>query len=179
MLERSVSLEIEKAYSKLKTILLQKGSKVVSEEPPKQISIEHGSLRGVTPKSAKKLVKYDSSPHDSGTRIISHSSISPDWAKLTLWGNIMAGIVAAMFWWIATDMNNLALDGTTGYWTWLARAFGYPDIRYLSFMINVTKALSIVLVATIILEILDLIIVHRMIDTFAAETLEELAQKQT
>src|SRR5512137_2012747 len=97
MIERFVDIEIDKAYSELKTVLLEKDSQIISEEPPKQISIEHGSLRGVTPKSAKKLVKYDSSPHDSGTRIISHSSISPDWAKLTLWGNIMAGIVAAIF----------------------------------------------------------------------------------
>jgi len=179
MLERSVSFEIEKAYSELKTILLQKGSKIVSEEPPKQISIEHGSLRGVTPKSAKKAVKYEISPHESGTRIISHSSISKDWANLTLWGNIVAGVVAVVFWWMAADMENLVANGISGYWTWLANAFGYPDVQYVFFMISVTKALSIVLVATIILEILDVLIVHRMIDTFAFETLEELAQKQT
>ena len=179
MLERSASLGVEKAYSELRTILLEKGSKIVSEDPPKHISIEHGSLRGVTPKSAKKVVKYDISPHELGTKIVSHSSISSDWANLTLWGNIIAGVVAAVFWWIVTDMENFVANGVSGYWTWLARAFGYPDVQYFFFMINVTKTLSIVLVVTIVLEILDVLIVHRMIDTFAAETLEEMAQKQS
>ncbi len=170
-------METEKAYSELKAVLLNKGAKILSEEPPKQISIEHGSLRGVTPKSAKKVTSYNLTEIEQGTRIVAHSSVSPDWAKLTLWGNIAAAVVAALFWWIASDMNNLVANGTHGYWTWLARAFGYPDIQYTLFMINIVKALSVVLVATIFLEILDVFIVYRRIDAFAAETLEEMAQK--
>ena len=175
--ERSVDLEIEEAYSELKTILLERGCKIVSEEPPKHVSIEHGSLRGVSPKSAKKVVSYQTFPHESGTRIVSRSSVSSDWANLTLWGNIIAGVVAALFWWIAADIAALAVDGTSGYWTWLAGAFGYPDVQYTFFMINLTKALSVVLVVAILLEILDVFIVYRGIDTFAVETLEELVQK--
>ena len=177
LLERHVSLEIEKAYSELKTILLERGCRIICEEPPKQISVRHGSLRGVSPKSAKKLVSYSLSVHERGTRTASCSSVSSDWAHLTLWGNIIAGIVAALFWWIATDIASLVVNGATGYWTWLAGAFGYPDVRYTFFMIDVTKALSIVLVITILLEMLDVFIVYRKIDTFAAETLGELAQR--
>ena len=176
LLERSVGLETEKAYSELRGILLEKGCKIVSEEPPKRVSIEHGSLRGVSPKSAKKVVSYEFSPDKSGTRIVSYSSVSSDWANLTLWGNVLAGVVAALFWWIAADIDALLVDGTSGYWTWLARAFGYPDVQYAFFMVNVTKALSIVLVVTILLEILDVFIVYRGIDSFAAETLGELKQ---
>ncbi len=174
--ERSVTLEIEKAYSEMRTILLERGCKIVAEEPPKHISIKHGSLRGVSPKSAKKVVSYQFSPEESGTRIFGDSCVSSDWANLTLWGNVAAGFVAAIFWWIATDINTLMVDGS-GYWTWLARAFGYPDVQYTSFMIDVTKALSVVLIVTIILEILDVFIVYRKIGTFASETLNELARK--
>jgi hypothetical protein len=177
LLERSVDLEIEKAYSELKTILLDRGCKIVSEEPPTHVSIKQGSLRGVSPRSAKKVVSYHTFPHESGTRIVSCSSVSSDWANLTLWGNIIAGVVAAVFWWIATDIAALAVNGTSGYWTWLARAFGYPEMQYTFFMVNLTKALSIVLVIAIFLEILDVFIVYRGINTFAAETLEELAQR--
>jgi hypothetical protein len=177
LLERSVGLEIEKAYSELKTILLKKGCKIVSEEPPKHISVQHGSLRGVSPKSAKKVVSYHTFLHKSGTRIVSCSSVSSDWANLTLWGSIIAGFVAAVFWWIASEIAALVVDGKSGYWTWLARAFGYPDVQYTFFMINVTKALSIVLFVTILLEILDVFIVYRKINTFAVETLDELVQK--
>ena len=177
MLERSVCLEIEKAYSELRTILLEKGCRIVSEKPPKQISVKHGSLRGISPRSAKKSISFHIFPRESGARVVSYSSVSSDWANLTLGGNIVAGFVAAVFWWIATDIAALMVDGASGYWTWLAGAFGYPDVQYAFFMINVTKALSIVLVVTIFLEILDAFIVYRKIDTFAVETLDELAQK--
>ncbi len=170
-------MEPEKAYSELNVVLLNKGAKILSEEFPKHISIEHGSLRGVTPKSAKKIPSYNLAAIEEGTRITAHSSVSPDWAKLTLWGNIAAAVVAALFWWIAADMNNLVANGTHGFWAWLARAFGYPDVQYTLFMINIVKALSIVLVITIFLEIIDAFIVFRRIDAFAAETLEEIAQK--
>jgi hypothetical protein len=177
LLERSIGLEIEKGYLELRSILLEKGGRIVSEDPPKHISIQHGSLRGVSPKGAKKVVSYQLFPHKSGTRIASCSSISSDWANLTLWGNIVAGIVAAVFWWIATDMENFVVNGILGYWTGLARAFGYPNVQYLFFMINVIKALSIVLVVTIVLEILDVFIVRSKINSFAEETLDELAEK--
>ena len=175
--EQFVDIEIEKAYSNLRNILLERDCKIVSEEPPKHITVEHGSLRGVSPMSAKKVVSYHNCPYESGTRIAVYSSVSSDWAKLTLWGNIIAGLVAMVFWWIATDIVAFIVNGTTGYWTWLAEAFGYPDIGYVFFMTNVTKALSIVLFITIVLEILDVIIVYRKIDTFALEILDELVQK--
>jgi hypothetical protein len=174
LLERSISLEIEKTYTKLKTILLERGCKILSEEPPKRISVKHGSLRGVSSQRAKKVVSYHAFPDKSGTRIVSHSSVSSDWVNLTLWGNITAGLLAAVFWWIAADIDALLVEGISGYWTWLAGAFGYPDVQYTSLMINVTKALSIALVVTIILEILDVFIVYRNINTFALETLDEL-----
>ena len=177
MLERSIDLEIEKGYSELRTILLEKGGRIVAEEPPKIISIQYGSLRGISPKGAKKIVSYQFFPNKSGTRIISRSSISSDWANLTLWGNIIAGIVAVIFWWIATDMENFVVDGILGFWTGFARAFGYPAVQYVFFMINVIRALSIVLVVTIILEILDVFIVYNKINSFAEETLDELVEK--
>ena len=179
LLERSVDLDIQKAYSELRTILLEKGCKIVSEKTPTYISIEQGSLRGVLPKSAKKVVSYRISPCPKETQILGYSSVSSDWARLTLWGNILAGIVALIFWWIAADITALVIDGSSRYWTWLAGAFGYPNVQYVFFMINVTKVLSIVLVVTILLEILDVLIVYRKIDSFATETLDELEHRQS
>jgi hypothetical protein len=178
LIERITSLKVESAYSEVKTLLLEKGCKTVSEEPPKHILIRYGSLWGISPKYAKKIVSYHIFPYKSGTKIVSYSSISPDWANLTLWGNIIASVVAAVFWWIASDISNYLASGNSGYWTWLAEAFGYPHAQRTFFMINLTKALSIILVITIILEILDVFIVYRKIDTFAEETVNELTEKQ-
>ena len=178
MLKRSIVLEIEKAYSELKTILVERGSKIISEAPPEHISIQHGSLRGVSPKSAKKIVNFQMFQNKTITKIEVDSTLSSDWINLTLVGNIIAGFVAAAFWWIASDIADLVVNGNSGYWTWLAEVFGYPNVQYTLFMSNVLKALSIVLVFTIILEILDFFIVYRRIDAFAQEVLNELADKK-
>ena len=177
MLEKYIGLKTEKAYQQLKSILVKNDCTIVSEDPPKHILAKQGSLRGISPKSAKKEIRYDLLPDGIGTKIKSCSSISSDWARLTLWGSVMAGILAAVFWWIASDIGTLLEYGTTGYWTWLSRAFGYPNIPYVVFMLNVTRALSIVLAITIIFEIIDGFLVHHKIDAFAAEILDELAQK--
>jgi hypothetical protein len=176
---RNVSTEIKSSYSELKGILLDKGCKIISEESPTHIIVSHGSLRGVSPRNAKKVVDYRILPHNSGARIISQSSVSSDWANLTLWGNVAAAVVAMIFWWIASDITNLLVDGKSGYWTWLTGAFGYPNIQYAFFMVNITKALSVVLLVTIILEILDVFIVYRRINMFAEMTLDELTKWQT
>lgn len=179
MSTRNVSTEIKSSYSELKGILLDKGCKIISEESPTHIIVSHGSLRGVSPRNAKKVVDYRILPHNSGARIISQSSVSSDWANLTLWGNVAAAVVAMIFWWIASDITNLLVDGKSGYWTWLTGAFGYPNIQYAFFMVNITKALSVVLLVTIILEILDVFIVYRRINMFAEMTLDELTKWQT
>ena len=178
MLKRSIVLEIEKAYSELKTILVERGSKIISEVPPEHISIQHGSLRGVSPKSAKKMVNFSMFQNKTITKIEIDSTLSSDWINLTLVGNIIAGFVAAAFWWIASDIADLVVNGNYGYWTWVAEVFGYPNVQYTLFMSNLLKALSIVLVVTIILEILDFFIVYRRIDSFAKEILYELADKK-
>jgi hypothetical protein len=175
---RNFSTEVKSTYSELKEILLDKGCKIISEEPPMHIVVSHGSLRGVSPRNAKKVVDYRISPHNSGARIYCQSSVSADWANLTLWGNVAAAVVAAIFWWIASDITNLLVDGKYGYWTWLAGAFGYPNIQYAFFMVNITKALSVVLLVAIILEVLDVLIVYRRISTFAEMTLDELTKYQ-
>ena len=178
MSTRNVSTEIKSTYSELKEILLDKGCMIISEESPTHIVVRHGSLRGVSPRSAKKVVDFRISPHNSGARIFSQSSVSPDWANLTLWGNVAAAVMATIFWWIASDITNLLVDGTSNYWSWLARAFGYPNIQYAFFMVNLTKALSIVLFVVIILEIIDVFIVYRKISTFAEMILDELTKNQ-
>lgn len=174
---RNVSAEIERTYSELRGILLEKKCTIISEEPNKHIVVRHGSLRGVSPRNAKKVVDYRIHPHNSGSKIISQSSISSDWANLTLWGSIAAGFMAAVFWWIASDITDLLVNGKSGYWAWMAGAFGYPNVQYTFFMANVTKTLAVVLAITVLLEILDVIIVYRKINTFAEETLDELTEK--
>ena len=174
MFERIISLEIEHAYMELKAILLKKKCVVLCEESPKYVSVKQGSLHGVSPKSAKKVISYSLFPIDSGTRIVSVSSLSSDWANLTLYGSLFAAFVAAVFWWISSEIETYLTTQISGYWTWLAEAYGYPNFQRTLFMVNVTRALAIIIVATIILEILIVVYVYRGIDTFSEEVLRML-----
>ncbi len=79
LLERTVNLKIEEAYPKLKAALVEKGCRVLSEESPKQICFRQGSLWGVLPKTAKKIVKISLQPSDDGARISCSSRLASDW----------------------------------------------------------------------------------------------------
>jgi hypothetical protein len=79
LVERIVGLEIEKAYSNLKAVLLEKNCTITAEEVPTFISVRQGSLWGISPVTAKKNVNYHLDAVESGTRIICSSSLAPDW----------------------------------------------------------------------------------------------------
>ncbi len=94
LVEKIVSLEIEKAYEELKSLLLKKGCRIIAEEPPARISVKQGSVWGISPTSAKKVLTYSLSPVASGTRISCSSSLASDWKNLTIIGSALSVIVA-------------------------------------------------------------------------------------
>jgi hypothetical protein len=54
LVERTVSLEVEKAYSELKAHLLEKNCKITAEEAPTFISVKQGSLWGISPSNRQE-----------------------------------------------------------------------------------------------------------------------------
>ena len=115
LLERNVKLEIHEAYENLKAVLLQKGCKVIAEEPPTFISVRQGSLWGISPRTSKKVVSCRLSPKDSETRIVVSSSLSSDWKKLTIIGSALSIIVASFCWWIAADLEGFEASQQASY----------------------------------------------------------------
>ena len=105
MLERTVSLKIEEAYANLKAVLVEKGCKVLSEEPPRQISVKQGSLWGISPKTAKKTVNVNLAPVDSGTRVTFSSKLASDWKNITAVGCALAAVLVGVCLWIAADLS--------------------------------------------------------------------------
>ena len=79
LLERTVGFEIEKAHAELKALLFNRGCRITAEELPLLISVKQGSLWGISPRTAKKIVTYRLSSVDSGTRITCSSSPASDW----------------------------------------------------------------------------------------------------
>lgn len=156
-------------------MLIASNCRLVAEERPKHIYVVQGSLSGILPLSAKKLVSFHLTSEGLGTKIQSSSQISSDWKNLTLYGNIVAALVAAIFVWIATDMNNFLESGRIGFWTWLAQMYGTHNPWGAFFMIKVIQALAIVLTVTILIEILIVIYVYPRKNAFSKQVLEKIS----
>jgi hypothetical protein len=174
LLERNVDLEIRKAYENLKAALLQKGCKVIAEEPPTFISVRQGSLWGISPRTAKKVVNCRFSSGDSGTRIVVSSSLSSDWKNLTVIGSALSLIVASLCWWIAADLAGFAESQQPSYWSWIIANGGYTNLGLAQAFVGLTRGLAIFLAVVVLLEVIIYVYVKSRIDEFAEEALRPL-----
>jgi hypothetical protein len=177
MLERTVGLEIEKAYAELKALLLKKGCRIIAEEPPTLIRVKQGSLWGISPRSAKKTVSYRLSPHDSGTRIASSSSLSADWKYLTIIGSALSLVVVFLCLWISTDLDAFMITQEPSYWSWIATVNGYIDSQAGKMLVGLTRTLAVFLAIIIAIEVVIAVYAHFRINAFAEETLNSLARE--
>ncbi|MEM3377512.1 MAG: hypothetical protein QXV09_03630 [Candidatus Bathyarchaeia archaeon] len=174
MVEHVVSLEMTEAYACLRAILLRNGCKVIAEEPPTSIFVQQGSLWGISPKTAKKTLRYRLSQSDSGTYISCSSSLSSDWKNLTVIGSTLAVIMAAFCWWISADLEASIAAQMPSYWSWIATADGYVDYQALQMFSALARVLAVFLAVVIALEVVIAVYVHLRIDVFAAENLRAL-----
>jgi hypothetical protein len=174
LLERTVSSKIEKAHAELKALLLQKGCRIVAEEPPTLVSMKQGSLWGISPRTAKKMVTYRLAPLSSGTRITCSSSLASDWKNLTLIGTALAVVVASLCWWIATDLDAFITTQQPSYWSWLVTVDGYIDFQMAQMLAGLTLMLAVFLAIIIAVEMVIAVHVHFRMNVFAEETLSEL-----
>jgi hypothetical protein len=176
LVERTVGLEIEKAYADLKALLLQNGCRIVAEEPPALISVRQGSLWGMSPRTAKKVMAYCLASVDSGTRITCSSSLATDWKNLTVIGSALAVVVAALCLWISMDLDALVATQMQGYWSWIAMVNGYIDFQAAQMIAGFTLVLAVFLAIIIIIEAVVAVYAHFRINVFAEETLNAFWQ---
>ncbi len=176
LVERTVRLEIEKAYADLKALLLQKGCRIVAEEEPAFISVRQGSLWGISPRTAKKVVSYRLVSVDSGTRITCSSSLAADWKNLTVIGSVLAVVVASLCVWISMDLDALVTTQEQGYWSWIAMVNGYIDVQTGQMFAGLTLVLAFFLAIIIIIEAVVAIYAYFRVNMFAEETLNEFGQ---
>jgi hypothetical protein len=179
LLERTVSLEIDKAYAALKEAFLKKGFKIISEEQPKKILARQGSLWGMSPLTAKKLVEVDFAPADPGTKVTCSSRMSTDWKNLTLVGCAVAAIMVGLCLWMTFDLSAFLATGKASFWSWLVTVNGNVDLQVGQGFVNLTKALAVFLSVIILLEIVILLYVHAGINKLAEETLNSLGHEET
>jgi hypothetical protein len=174
LLERTVCLEIGKAHAELKALLLRKGCKILAEESPTLITVKQGSLWGISPQTAKKVMTYQLAPVDSGTRITCSSALASDWRNLTIIGTALAVLVASMCWWIAADLNALVTTQQPSYWSWLVTVDGYVDFQTAQMLASLTRVLAVFLAIIIAAEVVIAVYAHFRINVVAEENLSEL-----
>ncbi len=178
MLKRTFNLEIDKAYADLKSTLIQRGCKIVSEEAPKHLVAKQGSLWGMSPATAKKTVDVAFTSADSGTEVASVSRISSDWKNLTIVGCALAAVLVGVCLWMALDLTAFMSTGKASFWSWLAAVNGNVDVSAAQAFVNLTKALAVFLSLIIVLEIAVFVYTYRGIDKFAQETFDALTNKE-
>lgn len=175
MLERTVGLKTDKAHAELKTTLIHKGCYITAEQAPTFISVKQGSIWGISPRTAKKIMTYRLAPVDSGTRITYSSSLASDWKNLTIIGTALAVFVAFMCLWIAIDLDSSIVTGQRSYWSWIATVeSGYIDFSIAQIFAGITRTFTAILAISIIVEAVIAIYTYFRINALAEETLSEL-----
>jgi hypothetical protein len=174
LVERTVSLEIEKAYAGLKAVLLEKNCKIISEEAPTLISVRQGSLWGISPLTAKKNVNYRLASVDSGTRITCSSQLASDWKNLTVIGSVLSVVVVALCLWMSMDLGTVVATQQPSYWSWIATVDGYIDVQTAEMFAVLTRMLAVFLAFILAAEAVIVVYVQFKINMFAEETLNVL-----
>ena len=169
---------IDQAFQGLKKILLGSNCKIISEKPHTYICVTHGSLRGILPLSAKKVVSFFLTSDGKGTKISSSSQISDDWKNLTLYGSLIVAALIGIFTWISIDMNSYIETSSPSFWAWLAQIYGPQGSWGAIFLIGLIQALAIFLVFTIFFEILIVIYVYPRKNAFSRQVLEKITKME-
>lgn len=174
LVERTFDLEIEKAYSKLEELLLEKDCRIVGKNVPTFILVRQGSLWGISPVTAKKNINCRFDAIESGTRITCCSSLAADWKNLTIIGSSLAIIVTLLCLWISIDMDSLVATQQQSYWSWIATVNGYTDVQTAQMLADLTRTLAAFLAIILAAEVTIVVYVQFKINAFAEETLNAL-----
>ena len=174
LIERTVSLEIDKAYAVIKTAFADKGCKIISEQSSHMILLKQGSLWGISPRSAKKKLQVNLESVNSATKVACSSNLSSDWKIITLIGCVLAAVLISLCLWMAYDLNTSIVNQKPSFWSWLVTVNGTVDFQVGHALVNLTKALAVFLFAIIFMEIAITIYVHAKIDRFAEQTLNSI-----
>ena len=169
-----VGLSVQDAYERIKVSLTEKDCSFLVENPPKQIIAIQGSLWGVSPKSAKKIIKVDLDPSGSGLRVVCVSKLAAGWKNITLIGCVLAAVLLGLCVWMAVDLGVFMSTSNPSVWSWLVSEGGNVNVFAERAFINLAWGMSVFLSIVIVLEVAIVVYVKSRIDRFAAFVLDSL-----
>jgi hypothetical protein len=171
VVEQTVNMPIADAYADLKGHFEEKGCKVISETPPSSLVVKQGSLWGVLPKSAKKVVTCSLSQTGTETKISCNSRLSKDWVNLTIIGTALSVALVGFCLWMSIDLTAFLETGRYSTWSWVASVGSYVDYDLGESFVSLTRMLAVFLSAIIAAEVVIVFYARSRIDTFAKEVL--------
>lgn len=149
--EQIRNLEITETYSKMKRFFIDEDYPIIVDNPNVQLSIKQGSVWGIQPSTAKKIINYTFSPLQSGTKIQFFSTFSPEWKKLTIIGYIFSFLLVILSLWISLDLQNYILTENASFWSWIVTSNNANSNLAQSFS-DLTRLLAIFLIFVLIIE---------------------------
>ncbi len=171
--ERLVNLKINEIYSEMKQFLMDRNYPIIVDEPSVYLSIKQGSIWGILPRTAKKIINYTFSSTKSGTRIHFSSSFAPEWKQLTIIGYIFSILLIGLSFWISTDLNHYLLTGNTGFWSWIATSVNSTGFNSAQSFSDLARILTLFLILILLVETFLVIYSHSKINGVAEEILNQ------
>jgi hypothetical protein len=165
-----VSMDISKAYEELKRLLRENKCRIVEEEPPSKIIVEHGSAFGFSPTSIEKVVTFYLAPVDSKTRIIAETSLTSD-SKTRLIIVVLEGI-AILF---IVGMLVYALTDLLSILSSLRTKLPEGVVANVRLYVSVMNILFVILILVSVIEIVSFIYSYWKRDSFAENILKLLS----
>lgn len=103
VVEKITTLDPQKAYEELKRTLYREGCKVINEQPPSSIVVEHGSRwLYFTPRSIEKRITFALYPIDSKTKITAMTSLTSGFELVYIITFILGIILGILFLYLTT-----------------------------------------------------------------------------
>jgi hypothetical protein len=169
VVEQTVNMPIANAYEDLKVHFEQKGCKIRSETAPTALTVKQGSLWGISPQNAKKIVTCTLSPNETGTKISCQSKLSRDWINLTVIGTAMSVVLVGVCLWMSLDLAAFLDTGRFSTWSWIASVGSYVDYDLGESFVGLTRMLAAFLSLIIVSEVAVALYARSRIDLFVKE----------
>jgi hypothetical protein len=166
-----VNLEGNEAYREIRLAFAQKDCIIAVEEPPKQFTAKQGSLWGVSPRDAKKIITVTLQPAGDKTIVGYSSKLASKWVNVTVVGCVLAFVFTAVCVWMALDLSAFLVGGNPSTWSWLVTVKGHVEFQAGEAFVNLSWGLAIFLSIIIALEAAVFVYAKSKIELFAQEAI--------
>jgi len=173
MNERIVNLKINEVFGKLKQLIILKGYSILNEESPSILTIKQGSIWGMTPRTAKKIVTFNLQPLKSETSIKFSSKLAPKWKNLTIAGYVLSSFLILLSLWITIDLELSLLNRAPSFWSWIATYANIINFSALQSFSFLSKLLFFFLIVILLIESIIVIYSYLKVNLIAEETLNQ------